>query len=88
MLLFRLRPPSAKPKGLEGLVEFSVKGPGGAVEEEGPACVLVGFSVEGPGGGVEEEGMECVGAVSEPDWGNARACCSSTANAEKKSMYN
>ena len=85
MLLFRLRLPSAKTKELDGLVEFSLKGLGGAVEEEGPACILVDFSVEGPGGGVEEKRLGCVGAASVPDWGNAGARCSSTANAEKRS---
>ena len=88
VLLFCLHLLAAKPKELEGLVEFSVKGPGGAVEEEGPACLLVQFSVEGPGGGVEEEGLKCVGAVSVPAWGNTHLCCLSTANVEKRSMYN
>lgn len=58
------------------MVEFSVEGPGGVVKEDGPLCIAVELV---PGRGVEEDGPACIAVESEPDWGNARARCSSTA---------
>ena len=73
MLLFRLRPPSAKPEELENLVEFSAEGPGGGVEEGWSQCIAV-ESV--PGGEVEKDGPACIVVELVPNWGNAHVHCS------------